>query len=248
MNEKQSVLVTGAAGGIGEACVRHLLAQGAHVTAFDKSRDALLVKFGADADVACLAGDVLNLDDCTAAVGLAASRSGRVNGVIHCAAIHSSTFWKELRLDELQRVMAVNVGGAFLIAQAAAMQMMARGGGSILLTSSSNVITGGIGGEAGMGGPAYVASKSAIVGLVRSLARSLGPYGINVNGIMPGVTDTPMIAGYSPEHRAKQSLQSPLGRIAEPADIAEVSCFLVSKGARYMTGETVIVNGGANFG
>ena len=248
MNEKQSVLVTGATGGIGEACVRHLLAQGVHVTAFDKSRDVLFAKFGADADVACFAGDVSSPDDCSAAVGIAAARSGRVNGVIHCAAIHSSTFWKELQLDELLRVMAVNVGGAFLIAQAAAMHMMTRGGGFIVLTSSSNVISGGTGGEAGMGGPAYVASKSAIVGLVRSLARSLGPHGINVNGIMPGVTDTPMIAGYSPEHRAQQSLRSPLGRIADPADIAEVSCFLVSKGARYMTGETVIVNGGANFG
>jgi 3-oxoacyl-[acyl-carrier protein] reductase len=219
-----------------------------HVTAFDKSHDTLFATFGADAAVACFAGDVLNPEDCVAAVDLAASLSGRLNGIIHCAAIHSSTVWSELRLDELQRVMAVNVGGAFLIAQAGAMHMMARGGGAIVLTSSSNVIAGGVGGKAGMGGPAYVTSKSAIVGLVRSLARSLGPHGINVNGIMPGVTDTPMIAGYSPEHRANQSLLSPLGRIAEPADIAEVSCFLVSKGARYMTGETVIVNGGAHFG
>lgn len=248
MNDQQSVLVTGAAGGIGEACVRHLLDQGAHVTAFDRFQDGLLTKFGAVAGVACLAGDVLNPDDCIKAVGLATSWSGRLNGVIHCAAIHSSAFWSELQLEELQRILAVNVGGSFLIAQTAAKQMMSRGGGAILLMSSSNVLAGGTGGEAGMGGPAYVASKSAIVGLVRSLARSLGPHGINVNGIMPGVTDTPMIADYSSEHRARQITQSPLGRIAEPADIAEVSCFLVSRGARYMTGEVVIVNGGAGFG
>ena len=126
--------------------------------------------------------------------------------------------------------------------------MMTHGGGAILLTSSSNVLAGGVGGEAGTGGPAYVASKSAIVGLVRSLARSLGPHGVTVNGIMPGVTDTPMTADYSKEHRISQALRTPLGRIAAPAEIAEVSCFLISKGARYMTGETVIVNGGANFG
>jgi NAD(P)-dependent dehydrogenase (short-subunit alcohol dehydrogenase family) len=245
---KQSVLVTGAARGIGEACVRLLLLQGAYVTAFDKSPDILPSAFGDNADVTCFVGDVSNPEDCGAAVELAGSKTGRLDGVIHCAALHSSTFWTDLQFDELQHVLSVNVGGTFLIAQAAGKYMMTHGGGSIVLTSSSNVIAGGIGGAAGMGGPAYVASKSAIVGLVRSLARSLGPHGINVNGIMPGVTDTPMIAGYTPEHRTRQISQSPLGRIAEPSDIAKVCCFLISEGAAYMAGENVVVNGGANFG
>jgi len=248
MFEKQSILVTGAAGGIGKACARHLLGRGAYVTAFDRSHDALVAAFGDTTGVSLFSGDVSDVRDCEAAVELAAAKPGRLHGVIHCAAIHSTTVWNELQLDELQRVLAVNVGGSFLIAQAAGAHMMTRGGGSIVLMSSSNVLVGGVGGEGGMGGPAYVASKSAIVGLIRSLARSLGPHGINVNAVMPGVTDTPMIADYSPQHRATQTLRTPLGRIAEPAEIAEVSCFLVSKGARYMTGETVIVNGGANFG
>jgi NAD(P)-dependent dehydrogenase (short-subunit alcohol dehydrogenase family) len=247
MSERNSVLVTGAAGGIGEACVRQLRAQGMLVTAFDRSQDALSSKFGGDPDIACWSGDVQSADDCKAAVDLAAAQA-RFSGVIHCAAIHSSATWGELHLEELQRVLGVNVGGAFLVAQAAATHMIAHGGGAIVLMSSSNVIAGGVGGQAGMGGPAYVASKSAIIGLVRSLARSLGPHRINVNGVMPGVTQTPMIENYTPEHLAKQTAMIPLGRIAQPADIAEVSCFLVSQGARYMTGETVIVNGGAQFG
>jgi 3-oxoacyl-[acyl-carrier protein] reductase len=83
---------------------------------------------------------------------------------------------------------------------------------------------------------------------VRSLARSLGPNGIRVNGISPGVTDTPMIANYSSEHRAAQVSRSVLGHIAEPDEIAGVACFLTTPAARYMTGEVVMVNGGSNFG
>ena len=96
--------------------------------------------------------------------------------------------------------------------------------------------------------PAYVASKSALIGLVRSLARAVGPQGVRVNGIAPGVTETPMIANYSQQHRASQIARTPLGTLAVPDDIASVACFLASDGARYMAGETVIVNGGANFG
>jgi 3-oxoacyl-[acyl-carrier protein] reductase len=81
---------------------------------------------------------------------------------------------------------------------------------------------------------------------MRSPARSLGLSGIVVNAVSPGVTET--IGGYSPEHRAAQNARPPLGRIATPEDIAEVASFMISNGARYMTGEVVIVNGGANFG
>jgi NAD(P)-dependent dehydrogenase (short-subunit alcohol dehydrogenase family) len=172
------------------------------------------------------------------------TRFGRVDGLIHCAAIHSSRFWTELEADELNRVLAVNVTGSFLIAKAAAEHMVKNKTGAIVLTSSSNVITGGVGGAAGLGGPAYVASKAAIIGLVRSL----GPNGIRVNGISPGVTDTPMIANYSTEHRAVQVTRSALGHIAEPDEIAGVACFLTTPAARYVTGEVVIVNGGSNFG
>lgn len=81
-----------------------------------------------------------------------------------------------------------------------------------------------------------------------SLARGLGPHNVRVNGIMPGVTNTPMIAGYSGEQRNVSAAASPLGRIGEPEEIADVALFLVSNGARFVTGEMVIANGGAQFG
>jgi NAD(P)-dependent dehydrogenase (short-subunit alcohol dehydrogenase family) len=244
-----TILVTGAASGIGKACVARLLREGAQVGCFDRNAEGLTHAFEKEhPSLLSVHGDIARRDDCVAAVDACIDRFGKLDGLIHCAAIHSTRFWTDLEADELNRVLSINVTGSFLIAQAAATRMVASRSGMIVLTSSSNVIIGGTGGQTGMGGPAYVASKAAIIGLVRSLARSLGPQGICVNGISPGVTDTPMIAGYSAEHRAEQVTRSPLGRIGTPEDIASVACFLVSPGARHMTGEVVIVNGGANFG
>jgi 3-oxoacyl-[acyl-carrier protein] reductase len=244
-----TVLVTGAASGIGKACADLLLQSGANVVAFDRDAGGLNAAFSAgNKPVVTTAGDVSKPEDCVASVNAAVERFGRLDALIHCAAMHSSRFWTDLEADELNRVLAVNVTGSFLIAKAAAQQMVKNKTGAIVLTSSSNVITGGVGGAAGLGGPAYVASKAAIVGLVRSLARSLGPDGIRVNAISPGVTDTPMIANYSAEHRAGQVTRSLLGHIADPDEIASVACFLTTPAARYMTGEVVMVNGGANFG
>ncbi len=105
-----------------------------------------------------------------------------------------------------------------------------------------------MGGAAGNGGPAYVASKAAIIGLVRSLARVLGPSGIRFNAIAPGVTETPMIAAYSAENCATQQARVRLGRLGDPREIASIAAFLISDAARYVNGETIIVNGGSNFG
>jgi NAD(P)-dependent dehydrogenase (short-subunit alcohol dehydrogenase family) len=251
MGNGRSVLVTGAASGIGLACVERLLKDGYQVVAFDLARDALESALTQPADRSQLeffAGDVSRPTDCAAATELAVRRFGKLDSVLHWAARHSSAHWTKLDAEECNRVMSVNVTGSFLIAQAAARHMQARQFGAIVLCSSTAMIAGPIGGEAGNGGPAYVASKAAIVGLVRSLARALGPSGIRVNAVAPGVTETPMIGNYSVENRATQQARVPLGRIAEPDDIAAVGCFLISDASRYVNGETVIVNGGANFG
>lgn len=243
--------MTGAASGIGQACALRLLKEGHQVLAFDLARDALenaLTGSTGKDRLELFAGDISNPDDCAAAVELGVQRFGKLDAVLHWAARHSTTHWTELDAQECNRVLSVNVTGSFLIAQAVARHMQVRGSGSIVLCSSSSMIAGPIGGEAGNGGPAYVASKAAIVGLVRSLARALGPSGIRVNAVVPGVTETPMIRNYSAENRAIQQARVPLGRIGDPDDIAAIGCFLISDASRYMNGEMVIVNGGANFG
>lgn len=252
MNKAQSrktVLVTGAASGIGKACALHLLQTGHDVLALDLQSDALSAAFpNAGSQLALQAGDISRTEACAAAVEAAVERFGRLDAVIHWAARHSIKTWDELTADEFNHLLAINVTGSFLIAQAAARHMRQYGRGAIVLTSSTAVIHAPIGGPAGNGGPAYVASKAAIIGLVRTLSRALGPDGIRVNGIAPGVTDTPMIQNYSEETRNAQIRQSPSGRIGTPEDIAEAGCMLITESARYVSGEVLIVNGGTSFG
>ena len=246
----KSVLVTGAASGIGKACVSYLLAGDNHVTAMDLDESALKRAFQTSpaGRLKLIAGDVSQANDCAEAVDAAAKAFGKLDALMNWAGVHSTMTWEEVTGEHLQRILAVNTVGSFLIAQAAARRMKATGGGAIMLTSSTSIIHAPTGGPAGNGGPAYVTSKAAIVGLVRTLARALGPHNIRVNGIVPGVTDTPMIGNYSEETRQLQRERSPLGRIGTPEELAEAGCLLISDASRYVSGEMLIVNGGTIFG
>ena len=119
----------------------------------------------------------------------------------------------------MNRILAINVTGSFQISRAVAKHMKEHGSGSIVLTTSASVLFGVTGGN-GQGGPAYVSSKGAVLALMRSLARALGPDGIRVNAVSPGITDTPMVAGYSEQQKASMMQRFPLGRFAEPSEIA----------------------------
>ena len=164
----QSVIVTGAASGIGRACAERLISAGNRVAAVDIQPIACLQ---ASADAIAVGCDVSSTQDCQTAVQQSVSFFGGLDALVHCAAIHSSANWEQLEAGELFRVLDVNIVGSLLIAKAAAQAMRPHGSGAIVLTSSSNIIGGGVGGAAGLGGPAYVASKAPIVGLVRSLAK-----------------------------------------------------------------------------
>jgi NAD(P)-dependent dehydrogenase (short-subunit alcohol dehydrogenase family) len=249
MAARMTVLVTGAASGIGNASARQLLAAGHQVVAVDLDAKAVLASLDANREeLEPVSADVSRAEDCREAADRAISRFGKIDAALHWAGKHSATYWSDLTAEEFNRILAVNTTGSFLVAQAAARHMVPRGSGAIVLTSSTSMIAGTTGGPVGSGGPAYVASKAAIIGLVRSLARALGPSGIRVNGISPGVTETPMIAAYSAENRVAQQGRVPLGRLAQADDIASVATLLISDAARYINGETIIVDGGAAFG
>jgi 3-oxoacyl-[acyl-carrier protein] reductase len=244
----ETVLVTGAASGIGLASVRMLRDDGANVLAFDIQGARMADELGGDGDgLALVSGDVSDPAACEGAVAAAIERFGRIDALIHWGAAHSSARWDELDADECNHVMAVNVTGTFLIAQAAARPMVAQGKGAIVLTTSTSVLFGVTGGQ-GQGGPAYVASKGAVIALTRSLARALGPSGVRVNAVSPGITETPMIASYTEAQRAAMKNRFPLGRFATPEEIANAGLYLISDKASFMTGEVMHVNGGSNFG
>jgi 3-oxoacyl-[acyl-carrier protein] reductase len=188
---------------------------------------------------------VADAASCRGIAEQAAARFGPVGGVIHMAAVHSTKTWRELSSEEFNRTLAVNVTGSFLIAQAAAAVMT--DGGAIVLASSGSISQSGLGGH-GRGGPAYVSSKAAIIGLTRALARSLAPLKIRVNAVSPGSTDTAMTASYDEHARRGVAERTLVHRIGRPEEIAAVAMFLLSDAASYVTGEIVNVNGGGSFG
>lgn len=243
----KTAIVTGAASGIGRACVARLLADGHRVAALDIG--ALPVDLGAAAPDRFLAlqADVGSLDSCQSAVAATVKRFGGLDWLAHFAAIHSTETWRELDTALFDRVLHVNVTGSYHIARAAAEHMAAHGGGAIVLTGSSSVNVSGVGGH-GRGGPAYVTSKGAIIGLTRALARSLAPDNIRVNAVSPGSTETPMTAEYDADARRKVAERTILGRMGRPEEIAAVAVHLLSDDASYVTGEIVSASGGGGFG
>jgi 3-oxoacyl-[acyl-carrier protein] reductase len=194
-----------------------------------------------------LRADVADPESCRNVALQTMEKFGALTSLVHMAAAHSTQTWRELSGDHFNRVMAVNVTGAFLMAQAVAEPMGRAAGGAIVLASSGSINVSGVGGH-GRGGPAYVASKAAIIGLTRALARSLAPLRIRVNAVSPGSTDTAMTASYDEETRRKVSERTLVGRIGRPQEIAAVALFLISDAASYVTGEIVNVNGGGSFG
>ena len=244
----KTVVVTGAASGIGFACMQALLAAGHQVCAADLDpipMATLTPEQGAR--LLPLRADVADVESCCNIAARTMEKFGALTGLVHMAAAHSTQTWQELSGDHFNRIMAVNVTGAFLMAQAVAKHMKQSAGGAIVLASSGSINVSGIGGH-GRGGPAYVASKAAIIGLTRALARSLAPLKVRVNAVSPGSTDTAMTASYDEEARRKVSERTLVGRIGRPEEIAAVALFLISDAASYITGEIVNVNGGGSFG
>lgn len=239
-----TAIITGAASGIGRACVRRSVEQGTRVVAVDLDL-AALEKSHADVRdrVTLLAVDVSDRSACNAAVAKSVEILGHVDALIHFAGIWAGTQWQASEELEWDRILGVNLKGSFFMAHAAASHMGHRKRGSIVLTASDSVNVGGVG-----GGTAYVASKGGVIGLCRSLARNMGALGIRVNAINPGVVDTPMTAAWPAELKAETIRRTPLGRIAQPEDIADVAIFLASDAARFVTGEVIEVNGGFYFG
>ena len=238
-----TAIVTGAASGVGRACTRMLLERSCRVAAIDLCAEAIKAEFStAGSQLKPIAGDISDPAACAQAVAEAMAFLGHVEAFLHFAAIWVGTQWDRSQPAEWDRVLATNVKGTFFLVQAIAAHMIERGSGAIVLTASDSVHMGGV-----AGGPAYVASKGAIVGLTHSFAKALGPKGVRVNAISPGMIETAMTASWPAAVKQSAIAQTPLGRLAQADDVASVSCFLASEQARFITGEIVEVNGGFYF-
>ncbi len=234
--EGKTVLVTGAASGIGAATVDRLLEEGASVVGFDRARTP--PRDGAQARFVVLVGDVTQQRDVDAAFALAQERFGGLDGVVHCAGVTADgVIWK---LDDAQwqRVLDVNLTGSFRVVRAAIPALRRRGDGAIVLISSIN----GLRGKFGQSN--YAASKAGVVALAKSAAHDAGAFGIRVNAVAPGLVRTTMTADLPSPMFEEALRETPLQRVGEPEDVADVILFLCSPLSRHVTGTVLRVDGG----
>jgi len=237
-------VVTGAAQGFGRSIALSFAREGARLVLADVKEDGIKGVGGevASAGAQALAvranvsdeASVLNLRDQTL------NRFGRVDILVNNAGIYPHSITLEMAEEEWDRVLDTNLGGNFLCSRAFVPEMRSQKAGRIISISS------GIAYRGAKGGSHYAASKAGIVGLVKSLAHELGPDGITVNSICPGIADTALPRGHRSEAELyARAKQIPLGRIAQTEDIARVVTFLATDAASYITGQALLVDGGS---
>ena len=242
--EGKVVMITGGASGMGAASAREFAKQGARVIIVDLNA-ALAKSVAAEIGVGePVVGDVADSAFCTRAVETAMSRHGRLDVLVNCAGmIHRADAGGTSDAD-WRRVMGVNVDGVFFMSRAAVVPMRRQKSGAIVNFGS---IWGGVGAA---GVVAYCASKGAVHNLTRAMALDYVKEGIRINAVCPGEVNTPMLASGRAVPPTAEDLRKlgeavvPMGRLADPAEIARVVVFLASDDASYMTGSLVTIDAG----
>jgi NAD(P)-dependent dehydrogenase (short-subunit alcohol dehydrogenase family) len=233
-------IVTGAAQGIGEACVRRLTEEGAQIVGADISErlDEAMATHGAAA-IRTDVGDAQAVQDMVAKT---VERFGKVDFLINNAGITAAADFLDYRLEDFERVLRVNLLSAFVASQAVARHLVSRGAsGSIINMSSVN------GKLALPNQTAYVTSKGGLNQLTTVMSVALAAKGIRVNGIAPGTIVTELTRARvlaTEESRRRILSRTPIGRAGEVEEIASVAAFLISDDASYITGQTIYVDGG----
>jgi len=242
----KAVIVTGAAAGIGEACARAFASAGASVVLADVNEernrgaaDLIAIDYGVRA--VPIAANVANEADCEAIVLRALDEFGRIDVLVNNAGVTAQGTILDLDPKDWDRVMDINLRSYFILTQIATRAMIERGiCGSVINMSSVNANL------AIANQLAYVSSKGGVRQLTRAAALGLAPYGIRVNAIGPGSIMTDLLKSVMDDAEARRKILSrtPAGRVGEPAEIASIALFLASEMASYITGQTIVADGG----
>ena len=239
----QVAVVTGAASGIGAGIASVLRGEGADVVIADVDGERATSAAGlldpSGHHVLAVATDVTEQADVEALVAAVDERWGRIDILAANAGIYPHIPLAELTRSEFDRLMAINVSGAIFATQACIGPMRRNRYGRVVLTSS---ITGSVVGQPGYAH--YGASKAAMLGFMRSAALEVADAGITVNAVLPGNIRTPGFGDLGPEHEAGMLAAIPLGILGEPEDVGWAVRFLASPEARYITGQTLVIDGG----
>lgn len=241
--EGRTVLVTGGAQGIGRGIVEAFAREGARVAVADLRADVAREWLGDDGLHRAYDVDLAEREQIDALVAQVEADSGRLDVVVHNAAFFPLTPFAEITPEVLERTLAVNLSALFWLAQASTPAFVRRGGGRLLVTSS---VTGPRVAYPGLAH--YAASKAGVNGFIRAAALELAPLRITVNGVEPGMIRTPAMENLGDDALNRRIAAAvPLGRLGEPDDIAAAMLFLASDGAGYVTGQTIVVDGGATL-
>ncbi len=240
---RKIVLVTGASGGIGEACVRELAQRGytvwAHANRGIDRAVALAQALCAEGyDVHAVQGDLSDSAQAARMCQSILALHHRVDALVLNAGVSYTGLLSEMTDEQWHEVMDVNVSGAFYLCRALTGGMVSRQSGAIVTVSS---MWGRVGASCEV---AYSASKAALIGFTRALAKELGPSGVRVNCVAPGVIDTRMMDEHSEQTKAELAQETPLGRLGTPQDVASACAFLLSDEAAFITGQVLGVDGG----
>ena len=243
----KTALITGGARGIGQAVARRFSAEGATVALIDLPASKLAetareLQASNGATVHAIEADLRNIDDLCGAVAETVERLGRIDVLVNNAGIAPELPFLETGPEQYDQIMAVNARGSFFCAQQVARHMIGNGGGSIVQIASICAFPAG----ALRNYAAYNMSKAAVRQMAASLANELARHSIRVNAVAPGSIDTELTRRLLPTSKKQEEVVRtiPMRRLGQPREIAAACAFLASDEASYITGETLLVDGG----